>query len=206
MKRGIIERAIEQDFLLGVQEIFKSNLLFGFIGGSVAKGYWKKDHDIDIFICLNEPIDSECAKDYLSWYGQLHSKYGFLPDFDYPGEIVERGNLVDTLRILNTFELKLKVDDLQTREAILWADMITGGKIGLVGNGLDFFYFLERQHRHYPEEWKSRVLSLISNEDRNQWKNKDYGLIMERFMRYTGDDKRAFYKKYSIEDVSIDFK
>lgn len=197
MQRRLIEGKIKKDFLSGIKRLFEENLAFGFIGGGFAKGYWDKNHDIDMFICIKKEIDHKKAKAYLEWYFDLHKKHGFPPDKDYPGEIIKLDDLLKALKILDTLKLELKVNDISVKEAIIWADMIAGKNFGFIGDG-KIFSSLRKKHAKYPEKWKKEILKLISSEDRKRWKNESYLLIMERFMQYPKNDARAFYKKYGL--------
>lgn len=199
MRRKLIEKKIEREFTIGVQKLFNDNLLFGFIGGGIAKGYWDKSHDIDMFICVNGAIKKKDAKQYIEWYYELHEKYGFSADGDYPGEIVEKDVLIKKLSILDTLDIKLKVTDISVKEAIIWADMIVGKKFGFVGDS-DFFSDIQKKYKNYPKKWKEEVLALIPPENQKIWQNKSYLLIMERFMQYPKTDARAFYQKYKLSD------
>ncbi len=199
MIRKQIESHIEKDFIEGVQDIFRGNLAFGFLCGGIAKGYWDQNHDIDMFICIKRPINHDEAVRYLEWYNNLHQRHGFPPDEDYPGEIIEQDTLISTLERLYILKLKLEVDEMAVKEAIIWADMLVGGKTGLVGEDLDLYHGLVEQYKKYPEQWKQEVLAQVTPEEREEWRDKSYLLIMEKFMQYPQNDAREFYRKYSIE-------
>lgn len=199
MTRKETEEKIKKDFMYGVCKIFGDNLAFGFICGGFAKGFWDNNHDIDTFVCVKKPIGEETAKTYLEWYYDLHKKYNFPPDDDYPGEIIELDTLKTKLKLLHTLKLELKVNDIDTREAILWADMLVGKKMGLVCNNRKVFDTLQDEYANYPEKWKKEVLLLISEKDSQIWKDKSYLLVMERFMQYPKNDARGFYRKYNLE-------
>lgn len=204
INRKAIELGIERDFIAGMRDIFRENLSFGFICGGFAKGYWDRKHDIDVFICVNDldSVRKRQASEYILWYYDVHNKYGFPPDDAYPGEIVEKNDLIRTLKILRDLQLQLKITDISIKEAIIWADMIVGKKTGIVGNDLVLLTSLEKEYKNYPEKWKEEILSLISDSDRIQWKNKSYLLIMENFMKYPQNDAWDFYRKYGIQRLS----
>ena len=143
MIRKLTEERINNDFIAGVKELFGDNLAFGFICGGFAKGYWNENHDIDTFICVKKPISKETAIKYLKWYRDLHEKHNFPPDLDYPGEIVELDILQERLKLLHALKLELKVTDINIREAILWADMLVGGKLEPVCSELGVFNSLQ---------------------------------------------------------------
>jgi hypothetical protein len=204
MTRREIEEKIRKDFEDGVCKIFGDNLAFGFICGGFAKGFWDNNHDIDTFICVKKSISKETANEYLEWYYNLHKKHNFPPDDDYPGEIVELDVLQEKLKLLHLLKLELKVTNIDTREAILWADMLVGEKMGLVCNNRKVFDALQEEYVNYPEKWKNEVLSLVSEEDRQKWQDESYLLIMERFMQYPKNDARGFYRKYGLESIKFE--
>lgn len=204
MTRKETEEKIRKDFMDGVCKIFGDNLAFGFICGGFAKGFWDNNHDIDTFICVKKPINKEIARTYLKWYYSLHKKHNFPPDYDYPGEIVEFDVLRKKLKLLHALKLELKVTDLDIREAIIWADMLVGEKMGLLSNIPKVFSALQGEYASYPEKWKNEVLSLVSEEDRKIWQDKSYLLVMERFMQYPKNDAREFYRKYGLESTKLE--
>lgn len=198
MNREVVENEVAEDFIRGTKDLFQENLLFGFICGGFAKGYWDEHHDIDTFICVRNPIERRVALQYLRWYHDIHHKHGFPPDDSYPGEIAEKNILLERLAILHNFHLNLEVSSIDAKEAILWADMIVGKKMAIIGNDLDLLDSLQKAYGGYPEKWKREVLELLPDLDRSEWKDKSYLLIMERFMKYTQSDARCFYRKYGI--------
>lgn len=177
--------------------IFGDQMLFGFVCGGFSKGYADENHDVDIFVCLKEKLNPQTEKEYLDWYFDLHKRYGIAADFDYPGEIVTLDKLISTLKILKTLKLTLKIDSVQVKKAIIWADMITSKIAAEVGTDLDLLQKIRREYEKYPEQWKAEVLSLISLEEREKWQSKSHLLIMEHFMKYPkydGKQLERFYK------------
>lgn len=192
---------IIKEILAEVEEklkaIFGENMLFGFVCGGFSKGYADENHDVDIFVCLKNEQTKETEDEYLKWYFDLHKRYKVKPDYDYPGLIITHNKLIETLNILKTLKLTLKIDDVWTKRAIIWADMITSETAAETGSNLDLFYELKSEYKDYPEKWKNEVLALISEKEREKWKDKSHLLIMEHFMKYPKHDGRKleeFYK------------
>jgi len=196
----LIEKNIINKILLEVQDglkiIFGDNLLFGFVCGGFSKGYADKEHDIDVFVCLRQKETEKENEEYLRWYFALHKKYDVKSDYDYPGEIVTYDYLVETLNILKKLVLTLKIDDVRTKKAIIWADMLTSKTAAHVGTNLELLNQLKYEYDKYPEKWKQEVLNLVSAEDREIWKEKSHLLIMEHFMRYPKHDGKKLSGKY----------
>jgi hypothetical protein len=62
--------------------------------------------------------------------------------------------------------------------------MIASQTAAETGSDLALLYRLKDELKKYPEQWKQEVLSLITEEERNVWKDKSQLLIMEHFMQY----------------------
>lgn len=180
----------------GLNKIFGDNLFFGFVCGGFSKGYTDKNHDIDVFVCLRDQQTEDMNERYLRWYFDLHRKCGVKPDYDYPGEIMTYNYLVETLNILKTLVLTLKIEDVRTKKAIIWADMITSQTAAETGTHLGLLYKLKNEYDKYPEKWKQEVLTLIPETERDIWKDKSHLLIMERYMQYPKYDGKKLEGKY----------
>lgn len=183
MKTEIINIILEE-VKIKLNEIFGDQMLFGFVCGGFSKGYADENHDVDIVVCLSKESTKEMAEKYLQWYFDLHMRYGIKADYNHPGLVVTIKELLDTLEILKTLKLTLKIDDVKTMEAIIWADMIASQTAAETGSDLGLLRRLKSELQKYPEQWKQEVLSLITEEERNVWKDKSQLFIMERFMQY----------------------
>lgn len=190
-------KAISEDVRTGLQRIFEENLVFGFVCGGIAKGYADNFHDIDTFTCVNTPMDPETEEKYYTWYFELHKQYGLPPDFDYPGEVVTLERLTRVLQILKTLKLTLKIDEVDTKKAIIWTDMITGGISGRSGNHENVLDGIIEEYGEYPSQWKREVLALIPEEEREQWAEVTHTLIMERYMRYPKHDGKKLESRFA---------
>lgn len=89
-------------------------------------------------------------------------RQNFPPDDDYPGEIVELAVLQEKLKSLHTLKLELKITDVDIREAILWADMLVGEKVGLLCNTLQVFSALQKEYVSYPKMEKRGSFVVVS--------------------------------------------
>jgi len=188
--------AISEEVKQGLPVIFGENLVFGFVCGGVAKGYADNFHDIDTFTCVHTLMSPETENAYYTWYFELHRKYDLPPDFDYPGEVVTLERLTRVLQILKTLRLTLKIDEVDTKKAIIWADMITGGISGRTGPRLDILDGIMEEYGHYPAQWKCEVLELIPPEERGQWRDVIHTLVMERYMKYPKHDGKQLQGLY----------
>jgi predicted nucleotidyltransferase len=180
---------ISDDFKKSIPKIFGDNLVFAFICGGFAKGYANHDHDIDVFICL-EKNDDHAYDRYVEWYLDLHKRFGFPPDLDYPGEVVVRERLLSILSVLTNFRIKdFVVTDVWLKKAIIWADMLAGRILAEHGNGLAFLKGLRIECLNYPDRWKADILELLPDDEKIKWRNIPQLLLMEHFMVYPKHDK-----------------
>lgn len=72
------------------REIFTSNLVFAFVGGSHAEGRARPDSDVDVFILLHRP-DRAAEIRFARQMGILHDRHGLV--LDHYGEIFDRATL-----------------------------------------------------------------------------------------------------------------
>ncbi|MBP6858846.1 MAG: hypothetical protein KBC33_03400 [Candidatus Pacebacteria bacterium] len=197
MDKKIIDEILEE-VKYKVHDIFEKNLLFGFVCGGFSKGYADHNHDVDIFICLENMPDKDTEKKYLDWYFDLHKRYKIKADYDYPGEIVTYTNLIETLSILKNLKLTLKIAEIKVKKSIIWADMLTSVTKAENGSRLDLLYEIKKEYEDYPEKWKKEVLALITDEEKELWKDKSHLLIMEHFMQYPKHDGKKLDKIYNL--------
>ena len=196
MRLETIERILSE-VMVKLEDIFGENMLFGFVCGGFSNGYADKNHDVDIFVCLRSEPTKEVGDEYLQWYFDLHKRYGLKADYDYLGEIVIYEKLAETLAILKDLKLTLQIESVQTKKAIIWADMITSKTASETGSDLGLLYRLKRKYKKYPKQWKREVLALITEEEREKWITKNHLLIMEHFMIYPKHDGKKLEKYYS---------
>lgn len=87
-----------EEFRTNIHSIFGDNLLFSFIGGSVANGIDKETSDIDTFIVTKKTIlDQE--KKYYNFFKKMHQKLN--RPCDHPGFIM---NLSTIYNLFSIFE------------------------------------------------------------------------------------------------------
>ncbi|MFO0826147.1 MAG: nucleotidyltransferase domain-containing protein [Gemmataceae bacterium] len=193
--------AVERDQIFAevqttLPQLFRDNLVFGFVCGGVAKGYATRTHDIDLFVVLDTPVNTTVEEEYLRWYFDLHARYQLPPDYDYPGEIVELDRLERTLHLLDDWRLTRVVTSVDLKKAIIWTDMLTGGIAGHVGTGQDVLDRLIAERKHEPARWKEQLLQQIPAEERPAWQDKNHTLLMERFMSYPKHDGRHLETRF----------
>jgi len=143
-----------------VPNIFRESLLFCFICGGFAKGYATNQHDIDMFICVKEVPEKEFMDDFLNWYFSIHKKWGLPPDCKYPGEIVVIKTLEEKINFLSHRRLRRTIKTFYEYEAILWTDMISGKKIGLIVQD-DVFFILEKTCKGLERRWREEVAQAL---------------------------------------------
>lgn len=182
---------------VSLADIFGQNLIFGFVCGGFSKGYADENHDVDIFVCVNKNPDKKLEERYLKWYFDLHKRYGIKADYDYPGEIVPYEYLIQTLSMLRSLKLTLEINDVRTKKAIIWADMLTGTTAAETGNDMEKLHQIKKEYAHYPEQWKGEVLRLINPDEAKIWRDKNHLLIMEKFMKYPKHDGKKLKGQYN---------
>lgn len=106
--------------------IFKENLIFAFITGSLVLCKSKKyKSDIDIVIVLRDDIDlttfNKLKYKFIKYYFHLHNIFNFVPDTTWPGEYVTLSQLLASIKGKGLCKLLKESDRI---EVIKW-DYIT---------------------------------------------------------------------------------
>jgi len=135
---------------------FGSNVVFGFVCGSVAQGRATHRSDIDTMIVLECENKEEIAR-YLEWLHQYHLEMDMTPDQIYPAEIVTRKVLDESLADLDNVTMNLQKTDLLTFDIVAWIGGLAGIKRGVIGDQDLLFEYAKRTGR-YPKIWKSQIL------------------------------------------------
>ena len=147
-------------FTKGVAEIFKDNLAFAFIFGSVAKGKEKDTSDIDIFVCSKTKASAQQMKAFNDFYMNLHEEYGFYPDMEYPGEVVDLEFLdlnLDFIKNWNPCREQRKIRSYRCFEAIFWTAVLAEEKMA-VSQRTDDLKDMEAKCKYMVETWKNTIL------------------------------------------------
>ena len=125
---------ISEAFAAVMPSLFGSDLSYGFICGSVARGHAIRADDIDTFIVLKQ--DNPLARErYTTWLSGLHMRHAMQVDHDYPHEIVTRSQLDDDVfPRLDATRLSLHFNSSSTFDVVTWAEMISSHHVAFVGS------------------------------------------------------------------------
>lgn len=135
---------------------FGSNLVFGFVFGSVAKRRATHRSDIDTMVVLHR-TDEEQTEHYLCWLRQYHQEVNMKVDYTYPVEIVTRQFLDECLASLERITMNIESTDPQTLDIVVWVEVLTGVKRGIVGD-INLLFAYAKKVGKYPKIWKRQVL------------------------------------------------
>ena len=87
-KQPKIHKSIAQEVIIEFQKtiisLFKENLCFAFICGSVAKEKNRQKSDIDVFIATRK-TDDKMMSNFKNWYLNFNLMFGFAPYHVYSG-------------------------------------------------------------------------------------------------------------------------
>jgi acyl-CoA reductase-like NAD-dependent aldehyde dehydrogenase/predicted nucleotidyltransferase len=150
------KKRICEDVRAALAHFFGSNLVFGFVFGSVAKGRATRNSDIDTMVVL-ECEDKEQIGHYLEWLDRYQLEMGMTPDHIYPAEVVTRNNLDQALRNVDSITMDLEETSPQEFDTIIWVDVLSGIKRGIQGNQ-DLLLEYGRRVGRYPKIWKKQIL------------------------------------------------
>lgn len=147
---------IECEFRESVKHIFKKNLCFAFIFGGFGKGYATQNHDIDMFIVLYKLPSKRKIEKFRKWYFNIHEKYLLKPDLKFPGEIIELKYLEEKIEYLLSMEFKKKFETYEEYEAIIFGDALYEKKIGVIVNGKEFDFLVNKSKKLF-NSWKKEI-------------------------------------------------
>lgn len=196
---------LSMEFQIAIPKIFGSNLVFGFIGGGLAKGYADYSHDIDMAVICKErnPTHDE---NYKEFFYTLHEKYGFKtennPTIDISfGIASDIDKLHSMLNILDHLTVTPIVQSFDTFEAVVWGDMMSSTVIGLTGD-VQYFKTVQNKCATYKDRWRKQIIeNCIGNDtfsvEKSFVDNTDLTLLFERFVTYLKDKKEISVKPYT---------
>lgn len=147
---------ITKDFKNNLSKIFANEIVFAFLCGSLAKNAISENSDIDIFICLNKK-ERKKIKDFLSWYKQIHKKYGLKPDHKFPGEIMTLDVLDKALKNVLKSSPQLAANNAEFEDGLIWTGMLGGKNKGFIG---DEYQFSKRKKMadRIIKKWRGQLL------------------------------------------------
>lgn len=175
-------------------DIFKENLVFGFVFGSAAAGKLnvseKDKDDLDTFICLRAPNPDQTHA-YLKKIEQLHDKFNLKVDRDYPAEIVCLDELEKTISSLP--ELRVSVERClvgDDYDSLFWTHALTNTKKGVIGDGKTMFGFIKRCEP-YIKCWSESILEeleameLLPKHLQDRFPGLEKDKILEKLSQYS---------------------
>lgn len=132
-KENLLRRAeIIKTFKESVIEIFKDNLIFGFISGSFATNQDTSNSDIDMFIIVQE-LDELQRSIFLETYTRLHQLHNRVIDEEFKFELCDIKTLELRLEVVET-ELPRCILRKDIDDGLVWSSMLSKSKVGEVGN------------------------------------------------------------------------
>jgi predicted nucleotidyltransferase len=151
-------KRIHQDFTAAIQQHFTSNLIFGFIYGSIARGTGTASSDIDTFILTHKSIPSQTAA-YLSFLRDYHTAHGLNYDSQYPAEILTLAQLSTALDTLDHLTIDLHLSPAAW-DATFWTTALCGVQRGIAGDRAALHRYARNLGR-FPKAWKEDVLRQV---------------------------------------------
>jgi len=122
---------IEQLFHNKVQEIFSSDLIFGYIFGSYARNREKSYSDIDMLICVSRK-DSVKSEKFIQCMFEISEVFGKVPDFMYPTEIVTFSDLSMAVENFPKLILNSNMNSLEAYDAMIWLHSLSHYKMATI--------------------------------------------------------------------------
>lgn len=179
-------REIVQQFEPAVPEFFGDTLVFGFIFGGFAKGYATASHDIDMLVCVQEARDPSVHQ-FRTWYYDVHQKFGLQPDCIDFGETLVEADLLKRLTLLEATPLRHEIETYYEYESILWCDVISGPKIGVVGDAHAVSEY-EARCSALMERWRDEAIIMLGIRDREGVAHLDLRRLFKRAITYLKKD------------------
>lgn len=152
-------KLVQDEFMSVVPRIFGKILVFGFMFGGFAKGYAVSNQYADFFICVYEE-KSEEIESLRKWYFDLHERYDLAPDIEAPCSLTTLTHLREKMDFAHGIRLNSTIVWNYEKQAIVWADILTGAKIGKIGN-LHLLCNLEESCCVLPQKWRKELVDLL---------------------------------------------
>lgn len=151
-----------QEFQKTVRSLFREEVIFSFICGSLARGESGKSSDIDIFIAVNS-LNNDSLDQFRKWYIDFHSRFGFVADREYPGEVVLINDLDNALDVVERRVPVRGISEKQEYDGIIWAGMLIGETMGFMGNDEVFKKFRNRAEL-VCKKWNQALVKIEPQE------------------------------------------
>ena len=140
-------RRLFVEYQHAVTSIF-TQLAFGLICGSLARGETRPSSDIDMLVALRGSSPRELA-DFRRWYFEFHERHGFSPDSRYPGEVTELETLRAAVLRAGHSRPRRVVQNTVVYDGIVWSGMLCGSATAaFVGDRETYRRFAHRARRN----------------------------------------------------------
>lgn len=154
-------------FRYRVKEIFGSNLVFAFIGGSFAKFKMRRESDIDMFICINKKDDIK-KNNFIKWYLKIHKDNGLKPDKRFFAEVVTIKELDTALKYIKNYKPTFLIQERKLYDAFIWIGMIIASKIGFIGQKKPFID-RKKKAREIIRIWRKNLAENLKNDSPDEF-------------------------------------
>lgn len=158
-------KELEKIFCAEVGRIFEGNLCFAFIFGSVANNKENIRSDIDMFVCTMEEPNALQQKMFNEFYMKMHCDYGFVPDNEYPGEVVSLRFLQKSIDYIKEWSPQPKIKTYREFEAVFWTAVLAEKKIAVIQIADNVLSTLEKQCGELVLKWKLMVTNKVLSND-----------------------------------------
>jgi len=151
-----VKKELSYHFMKNMKKIFKNNLVFAFICGSVARNNISRNSDIDILICVQKK-DEVALKKFNLLYKQLHKQYNLCIDKLYPGEIITLNRLNSKLKDMSLTVPSINIRKPNIFDGLIWAGMLSGKYTAFIGNKTIFFQ-KRKISKNIARTWSKKLL------------------------------------------------
>jgi len=157
-------KELAQDSILEFQKtvglLFRKDLVFALICGSLARGEGNKHSDADMLIAVNK-VNDRLLERFREWYLTFHLKLGLVPDSTYLGEVVLIDSLDQALAAAKKHIPVRVIDKEQIYDGIVWAGMLVGETIGFVGD-MKAYNKYRNEAEIICQKWRQSLLTSES--------------------------------------------
>jgi predicted nucleotidyltransferase len=163
-----------------VEKHSELDIRFALIVGGLAKGYGTNQDDIDVFVVADR-VSAEARIDLLNHLVRMHTLLKYTLDREEPFEFVTTQTVCEKLYFSGMFELLPRVVSYFAYEAVVWCDILSGGKyVCAESDGL--LETLEENSKVVIDKWRQSLLTFpgfdVSNSD------LDFALLCEKYVSY----------------------
>jgi len=136
-----------------------------------------------------QEANAQQTSGYLGWLHAFHAGVGMVFDPVYPAEVVSIRTLKQAMANLEEITLDLGPIEEKMFDAVVWTDVISGIRRGIVGNE-ELSFQLSRDVGHFPKRWKGQTLRAIEEGQEQNCKHARKDLPQLRKMVSDMSNKR----------------